>query len=141
MYTSPPANWKKRPTCYKKANDFYPSNIIVSGHGLVVIDWATGMRGNPLADRARTWLISRLWLDGLAEGAPRQEQLLWQRFWHTYLQRCDELRSLASEALLPWQIVVAAASLTWDGHLGSTDQRVSFCQAALCGAEHPWLGD
>jgi aminoglycoside phosphotransferase (APT) family kinase protein len=41
-------------------NDFYPNNIIVSPHGLVVIDWAIGTRCNPLADYARTWLISRM---------------------------------------------------------------------------------
>lgn len=122
-------------------NDFHPHNIIVSGRGLVVIDWAIGTRGNPLADYARTWLISRMWLDGLDMGAPEQERLLWRRFWSIYLQRYGKLRSSSSEALLPWQIVVAAASLTWDRSIASTDQRVSFVQAALCGAEHPWLSD
>jgi aminoglycoside phosphotransferase (APT) family kinase protein len=122
-------------------NDFYPNNIIVSRHGLVVIDWAIGTRCNPLADYARTWLISRMWLDGLGMGVPEQERLLWQQFWSTYLRRYGELRSATSEALLPWQIVVATASLTWDGSMASTDQRISFVQAALGGAEHPWLSD
>ena len=62
-------------------NDFHPNNIVVSRHGLVVIDWAIGTRCNPLADYARTWLISRMWLDGLEMGAPEQERLLWRRFW------------------------------------------------------------
>ncbi len=63
-------------------NDFHPTNIIVSSQGPVVIDWAIGARGNPLADLARTWLISKMWLDGLeAERAPEHFQLLWQRFW------------------------------------------------------------
>jgi len=57
-------------------NDFHPSNIIVSGRGLVVIDWAIGTRGNPLADHARTWVVSRMWLDGLERGASEQERLL-----------------------------------------------------------------
>jgi tRNA A-37 threonylcarbamoyl transferase component Bud32 len=122
-------------------NDFYPNNIIVSRHGLVVIDWAIGTRCNPLADYARTWLISRMWLDGLEMGAPEQVRLLWRRFWSLYLQRYGELRSFSSETLLPWQIVVATASLAWDRSIASTDQRVSFVQAALCGAEHPWLSD
>ena len=122
-------------------NDFYPNNIIVSRHGLVVIDWAIGTRCNPLADYARTWLISRMWLDSLEMGAPEQVRLLWRRFWSIYFQRYGELRSSSSEALLPWQIVVATASLTWDRSIASTDQRVSFVQAALCGAEHPWLSD
>jgi thiamine kinase-like enzyme len=122
-------------------NDFYPNNIIVSRHGLVVIDWAIGTRCNPLADYARTWLISRMWLDGLERGAPEQDRRLWRRFWSTYLKRYGELRSFTSETLLPWQIVVAAASLTWDSSISSADQRVSFCQAALDGAQHPWLSN
>jgi len=122
-------------------NDFHPHNIIVSGHGLVVIDWAIGTRGNPLADYARTWLISRMWLDGLERGAPEQVRLLWRRFWRTYLTRYGELRPYSEGALLPWQIVVAAASLNWDRSVASTDQRVSFVRAALGGAEHAWLSD
>jgi tRNA A-37 threonylcarbamoyl transferase component Bud32 len=122
-------------------NDFHPSNIIVSGRGLVVIDWAIGTRGNPLADDARTWVVSRMWLDGLERGASEQERLLWRRFWGIYLQRYRELRPFSSEALLPWQIVLAAASLAWDRSIASTAQRVSFVQAALGGAEHPWLSD
>jgi thiamine kinase-like enzyme len=122
-------------------NDFHPHNIIVSHRGLVVIDWAIGTRCNSLADYARTWLISRMWLDGLEMGAPEQVRRLWQRFWRLYLKRYGELRSFRSEAFLPWQIVVATASLTWDRNTASTDQRVSFVQAALCGAEHPWLSD
>jgi tRNA A-37 threonylcarbamoyl transferase component Bud32 len=122
-------------------NDFYPNNIIVSRRGLVVIDWAIGTRCNPLADYARTWLISRMWLDGLEMGAPEQVRLLWLRFWSTYLQRYGELRSTSSEALLPWQIVVATASLAWDRSIASTDQRVSFVQAAVDGAKHRWLSD
>lgn len=122
-------------------NDFHPHNIIVSGRGLVVIDWAIGTRGNPLADSARTWLVSRMWLDGLESGAPEQERLLWRRFWRTYLTRYGELRPASAEALLPWQIVVAAASLTWDRSVASTAQQISFVQAALGGAEHPWLSD
>jgi hypothetical protein len=74
-------------------------------------------------------------------GAPKQVQLLWQRFWSVYLRCYGELRPSSSEAPLPWQIVVAAASLNWDRSVASTDQRVSFVQAALCGAEHPWLSD
>jgi tRNA A-37 threonylcarbamoyl transferase component Bud32 len=122
-------------------NDFHPHNIIVSRRGLVVIDWAIGTRGNPLADYARTWAVSRMWLDGLEMGAPEQERRVWRRFWSVYLRRYGELRSSSSEALLPWQIVVAAASLAWDRSVTSADQRVSFVQAALGGAEHPWLSD
>ena len=82
-----------------------------------------------------------MWLDGLEIGAPEPVRLLWRRFWSVYLRRYGELRSPSPEALLPWQIVVAAASLTWDRSFTSTDGRVSFVQAVLGGAEHPWLSD
>ena len=42
--------------------DFHPTNIVMSARGPVAIDWAVGASGNPLADFARTWLLSRLWL-------------------------------------------------------------------------------
>jgi uncharacterized protein (TIGR02172 family) len=40
--------------------DFHPDNVIMSLRGPMVIDWSAGRRGHPLADVARTWLISRL---------------------------------------------------------------------------------
>jgi aminoglycoside phosphotransferase (APT) family kinase protein len=121
-------------------NDFYPNNILVSPQGLVVIDWAIGTRGNPLADLARTWLISKMWLGGLEEKkAPEPLQRMWQRFWEMYFQRYGELRSYNLEDLIQWRIVAAAASLVWGPPVASIDQRVSFIQAALGGTQHPWL--
>jgi tRNA A-37 threonylcarbamoyl transferase component Bud32 len=121
-------------------NDFHPTNIIVSSHGLVVIDWAIGASGNPMADFARTWLISKMWLDGLQEDrASERSRSLWKRFWETYFRWAKELRSYNSEDLIPWQIVTASASLVWDQTVKSIDQRVSFIKAALSGTEHPWI--
>ncbi len=121
-------------------NDFYPNNIIVSLQGPMVIDWAIGTRGSPLADHARTWLISWMWLSMIEEmGAPEHVQLMWQRFWDTFFRRYDELRPSSLEDFNHWQIVAAAVSLYWDRSITSTDQRVSFVEAALCGREHPWL--
>jgi len=121
-------------------NDFYPSNIIVSLQSPMVIDWAIGTRGSPLADHARTWLISRMWPGRLEEmEAPEHVQLMWQRFWDAFFHRYGELRPSSSEDLIHWQIVAATVSLDWDRNIASMDQRVSFVKAALCGAEHPWL--
>jgi len=122
-------------------NDFYPNNIIVSLQGPVVIDWAIGTRGSPLADLARTWLISKLWLSGLEESkAPEHLQLMWQRFWETYFLRYGELRPYNSEDLSQWRIVATTASLVWGPpFVASTDQRVSFVKAALGDTEHVWL--
>ena len=138
VFTQFPGSGAGESLCH---NDFYPNNIIVSCRGLVVIDWAIGMHCNPLADYARTWLVSRMWLDDLEMGTPEQVQLLWRPFWTIYLKRYSELRPASLEALFPWQIVMAAASLAWDRSITSTNRRVSFVQAALCGAGHPWLDD
>jgi len=121
-------------------NDFYSNNIIVSLQGLMVIDWALGTHGSPLADLARTWLISKMWLGGLEESkAPEHLQLMWQRFWETYFCRYGELRPYDSVDFKQWQIVAVTASLVWDQTVASIDQRVSFVKAALGGTEHPWL--
>lgn len=121
-------------------NDFYPNNIIVSSQGPMVIDWAIGTRGSPLADHARTWLISRMWLGLLEEKETLKHlQLMWQRFCDAFFHRYGELRSVSSEDLIHWQIVAATVSLVWDRNIVSMDQCVSFVKAALCGAEHPWL--
>jgi tRNA A-37 threonylcarbamoyl transferase component Bud32 len=120
-------------------NDFYPRNLIVSHAGLYAIDWAIGTRGNPLADCARTWLISRMWLGGLEKQALEPVCRLWRRFWETYFQRYDELRPYSVHDLMPWQAVTAAASLCWEGSRMATEQRVSLIQAVLDGDEHPWL--
>jgi tRNA A-37 threonylcarbamoyl transferase component Bud32 len=121
-------------------SDFHPHNIILSSKGPVAIDWAIGARGNPMADFARTWLISKMWLSGLEEDrAPEHSQLLWQRFWKTYFRRYAALRPFNAPDLIQWQIVAASASLVWDQTVKSIDQRVSFIKAALSGADHPWL--
>lgn len=121
-------------------NDFYPHNIIMSLRGPMVIDWAIGTRGNPMADLARSWLISKMWLGGLEEKkAPEHLQLVWQRFWELYFRRYGELQPFNWGDLFQWQIVAATASLVWGPPVASIDQRVSFVKAALCGAEHPWL--
>jgi tRNA A-37 threonylcarbamoyl transferase component Bud32 len=120
-------------------NDYYPRNLIVSQIGVQIIDWAIGSQGNPLADHARTWLISRMWLGDLKERAPDQVYRLWQRFWETYFGRYVELRPYRSSDLIPWQAITAAASLCWEGSRIATEPRVSLVHAALNGTEHPWL--
>jgi hypothetical protein len=37
--------------------DFHPMNIIMSPRGPVIIDWESAVKGNPLLDVARTWLL------------------------------------------------------------------------------------
>ncbi len=120
-------------------NDYYPNNIIMASRGPMVIDWAIGCRGCPLADHARTWIISRMWLDGSKEwDATNQAQRIWRRFWDAFFHRYGELRPFSPEDFIHWRIVAATASLFWDRHIEAMD-RISFIKAALSGAEHPWL--
>lgn len=37
--------------------DFHPENVLVGEEGVFVVDWPSAMRGNPLADIARTTLL------------------------------------------------------------------------------------
>jgi tRNA A-37 threonylcarbamoyl transferase component Bud32 len=121
-------------------NDFYPHNIIMSSQGPVVIDWAIGTRGSSLADLARTWLISKLWLDGLEEEkAPEQLQLVWERYWKTYFHHYSALHPFNMEDLIQWQIVAVTASLVWGPPIAPNDKRVPFVKAALRDERHPWL--
>ncbi len=119
--------------------DFHPHNIIMAAHGPVAIDWAVGAWGNPLADFARTWLISRLWLSNLSSGKPKG---YWNTFWQTYLSRYRELRSCPEAELVNWQIVATAASLCLDQSMNSipaaTELRLDFIHATLKGETHCW---
>lgn len=122
--------------------DFRPNNIIVSSRGLITIDWAVGSRGNPLADLARSWLLSRLWLSLFIEGKPDRTQAMWSTFWAAYLGGYRELRPSPDAELTDWQIVITAASLFWDQGLNripeTTSLRIGFIEAALFGGTHPW---
>lgn len=117
--------------------DFYPRNLLMSPQGPMIIDWAIGTRGNPTADLARTWLISRLLLD-MTVGSDSKGKL-WKRFWDTFFRRYKELNPNCFDQFLQWQIVIAAASLVWDEGLRSMDSRLSFINAALSESDHPWL--
>jgi aminoglycoside phosphotransferase (APT) family kinase protein len=92
--------------------DFHPDNVIVTARGPMVIDWINGVRGNPLADVARTALLLQLgdpppgtrmrWLLQLGRGLFRA----------AYLRRYFQLRSeLARDALAAWELPVAAARI------------------------------
>ena len=121
-------------------NDFYPNNIIMSQRGPIIIDWAIGTLGNPCADYARTWLISRMWLDRLKESEePEKKKLMWQKFWDMFFHQHEELNPSCSKNRTQWQIVTTTASLVWDKNITSTKQRLSFINAALCNLEHSWL--
>ena len=91
--------------------DFHPSNIIISGHSLVVIDWLVGTRGHALADFANTSLLAMAWPSFFPEEQYKRVQTRWELFWNTYQARYRDLCPYSDEELKGWQLVVAAASL------------------------------
>ncbi|MDH3231016.1 MAG: phosphotransferase [Alphaproteobacteria bacterium] len=119
--------------------DFHPHNIIMGASGPVAIDWAMGARGNALADFARAWLISRLWLSDVGSGKPKQ---CWKAFWPAYSRRYRDLIPCPDDELADWRIVTAAASLGLDGSLdwiqAATALRRDFVHAMLNDETHPW---
>jgi len=121
-------------------NDLHPLNVLRTADGWVVIDWATGMRGNRVAGHARSWLLSRFWLDGIADGGPAIMGA-WRRFWPAYSQRYRELAPTPTEELRGWQTVVAAVSLAWDRTVSHPETRAEFIAASLGGRPHRWLTD
>jgi Ser/Thr protein kinase RdoA (MazF antagonist) len=93
--------------------DLHPDQIIVSSGGMVIIDWADAVRGNPLADIARTSLILRV--SPLPPGASLPMRLISQAFrrmFHAeYLRHILQLTSATEGQLSAWEAPVAAARL------------------------------
>jgi hypothetical protein len=92
--------------------DFHPDNVII-GQRLWVIDWMTGMTGNPAGDVARTILLLRM--GTLPDGTPAMLAILFafirnqlaKRYTKHYLKGS---RITAGE-LEEWMVPIAAARL------------------------------
>lgn len=91
--------------------DFHPDNVLMTARGPIVIDWIDAVRGNPLADVARTCLLFSL--GALPPGTPARWLLEAGRrpFHMTYLKRYFQLLPGDRQQLSAWQPVVAAARL------------------------------
>jgi uncharacterized protein (TIGR02172 family) len=87
--------------------DFHPDNILITGHGPIVIDWNNACAGDPAADVARTsllfqigrapdtsWLMARL-EDGLRHLSHR-----------TYLRRYSQCSTITPEQIAAWALPV-----------------------------------
>ncbi|MFP4975271.1 phosphotransferase family protein [Paenibacillus sp. CN-4] len=93
--------------------DFHPENVI-RGARTRVIDWMTGMTGNPAGDVARTLLLLRC--GTLPEEAPVAAAQALDRLrniWReAYLQEYLTLSGLQVQDIERWIVPVAAARLT-----------------------------
>lgn len=90
--------------------DFHPENILLTAEGEVIIDWVDAIRGNPLADLARTSIL----LLGAAETVLSGNLLLksFVRLFHgAYLRQYFRLRPGGQDEYRRWLPVVAAARL------------------------------
>jgi Ser/Thr protein kinase RdoA (MazF antagonist) len=89
--------------------DFHTANIVMTGHGPIIIDWSEAVRGNPLADVAMTWLLASVtalppWM--------KMKRLVRQgrrRFCAAYLKDYRRLRPFRDEDLTAWKIPAVAA--------------------------------
>jgi len=88
--------------------DLHPENLIVTGEGLVVIDWSKAARAAPAADVVRTEMLLRFgpgpashpWID-------RARDLIAM----DYVRRYRALTGMGREALTAWRALVALAWL------------------------------
>lgn len=90
--------------------DFHPGNILITNQGEIVIDWIDTSSGNPLADLARTTIITLGAADCQVQGAlPRA----FVRIFHTaYVRHYFRLRPGGKQEYDRWLPIVAAARLS-----------------------------
>lgn len=92
--------------------DFHPDNIIVSSRGLVIIDWLTVKRGNPIADIVRTSLLLRVGTPpGCNAVSRRLHTFGGSLIYSVYLKRYTQLKAFPHQQMYKWLPVVAAARL------------------------------
>jgi hypothetical protein len=93
--------------------DYHPDNLILSPRGPVVIDWMNAVRGNPLADVARTSLMfSSPFLPPGIKGIQKRLISLGRSTLHKYYLRQYLKHELVSwQQIEAWMPVIAAARL------------------------------
>lgn len=119
--------------------DFHPDNVIMSLRGPMVIDWSAGRRGHPLADVARTWLISRLSVapaDWKGRWTPLLKVLLTVSrvaFFGFYLRRYRQLRPFADEELATWKLPMVVLRLAREDIPEERRRMMDYIERALDG--------
>jgi uncharacterized protein (TIGR02172 family) len=91
--------------------DFHPGNILITLKGPIMIDWVDATSGNPIADVARTLLLSDH--ASLPKDMPSRRIFAFARqlIRTIYLNHYFELRPEGREQLMNWQTINAAARL------------------------------
>ena len=90
--------------------DFHPANVLITKNDSTIIDWIDASRGNPLADVARTSIIT---LGAVASSQiPHPVLKVFVRVFHSaYLKHYFRLRPGGKDEYRRWLPVVAGARL------------------------------
>lgn len=94
--------------------DFHPDNVMMSPRSPVIIDWITAVRGNPLADFARTSVLMRVAALLPSMGAWKIAMITVARgmFQSVYEREYFRLRGVTRADIAPWIVPIAAARLS-----------------------------
>lgn len=94
--------------------DFHPDNIMLGEKEEWVIDWMTGMEGNPAGDVARTMLMLKL--GNTPEGTPKFISVfisfIRNKLLVTYTKEYLNNSEITMQEINQWMVPVAAARLT-----------------------------
>lgn len=115
--------------------DFHPDNVMLSDAGdqYWVIDWMTGMSGDPAGDAARSWVIlmsGTLPEDtepAIRKGFEKARESLIEYYIHHYMQ----LSGITREAIECWMLPVAAARLDEDLPAQEVEHLLKFVQERI----------
>ena len=89
--------------------DFHPDNVVMTGRGPVIIDWATAATGPPEADVARTIMLLESG-EPIASGLERLAIAVGRRaFLALYLRAYFKSSSLTRREVDPWMLPIAVA--------------------------------
>ncbi len=93
--------------------DFHPLNLVLSGSEIYIIDWDNMCAGDPIADMARTCLISFLSENHFRPGPERTLVRYLSRVMRdTYVKRYTEVSGVDTRSLSQWLSVLAAERMT-----------------------------
>jgi tRNA A-37 threonylcarbamoyl transferase component Bud32 len=92
--------------------DFHPNNILLSKDGPVIIDWIDATMGHPMADVARTSLITRIALPPPSTLLEHMTLLMSRLFHLIYINHYFKLSPFNKADLKPWLLPVTAGRLS-----------------------------
>ena len=94
--------------------DLHPENILLTAEEPVIIDWVDATQGSPLVDVARTTLLLRVGDLPPSMNERHRQKIAEMRylFYEAYLEHYTQMQSISREAIVRWELPVAAARLS-----------------------------